>query len=51
MLYLACHVVKNQAKVVGHVKDDDEGGTITIVDIQDDNKTQYLNQNFEQGKI
>lgn len=56
MLYLAwaccCLVLFNQAdaKFVGNVKDDDDGGTITILDIQDDNKTQYLNQNFEQGK-
>ena len=51
LLYIVASyvVAPNQAKFVGNVKDDDDGGTITILDIQDDNKTQYLNQNFEQG--
>ncbi|CAL8115452.1 unnamed protein product [Orchesella dallaii] len=49
IIYLAWFVVQNDAKVVGNVNDADDPGTITIVNIQDDNKTQYLNQNFELG--
>ncbi|ODM98219.1 hypothetical protein Ocin01_08461, partial [Orchesella cincta] len=49
IIYLAWFVVHNEAKVVGNINDAEDPGTITIVNIQDDNKTQYLNQNFELG--
>jgi len=36
-------------KIVGNSKDSDDDGTVSVVDIADHNKTQYLNQNFEDG--
>ncbi|XP_021968195.1 collagen alpha-1(I) chain isoform X2 [Folsomia candida] len=37
-------------KVVGNRKDsDDADGTVAVLNIQDHNKTQYLNQNFDGG--
>ena len=39
------------AKVVGSERNDvNQNGTVSVVNIQDLNKTQYLNQNFRQGK-
>lgn len=49
ILWLACNIAQNNGKVVGNIKDDDDGGTLTIVDIEDENKTHYYNQNFELG--
>lgn len=39
-------------KVVGNRKDsDDADGTVAVLNIQDHNKTQYLNQNFDGGNF
>lgn len=49
MVWLACALLPQiEGKVVGNIKDDD-GGTLTIVNIEDENKTQYYNQNYELG--
>lgn len=47
-MWLAYNVAELHGKVVGNINDAD-GGTLTIVDIEDENKTHYYNQNYELG--